>query len=100
MHSNIETFDGLGNDYVEDLNFVLKMFNEDFLITSGDLPLLDEIIIRDIVNRYDAQNQWTSFLVTHNFLNSLNLKSDYSVNVDNRECHFTGISLVNSKEIG
>jgi len=99
QENNVETFDTPGIGYVEDLNLVLKTINDVVLVTSGDLPLLDKEIIQKIVNQYDSQNIWTSILVTNKFLTSLGIKSDYSVNFDNQVCHYTGISLVNSKKI-
>ena len=99
QENDIETFDTPGIDYVKDLNLVLKTIDDAVLVTSGDLPLLDKEVIQKIVNQYDSQNIWTSILVTKKFLTTLGIKSDYSVNFDNQECHFTGISLVNSEKI-
>lgn len=97
--NNIETFDTPGIGYVEDLNLVLQTLDDDIFITSGDLPLLDEEIIQEIVNHYDPQINWVSILVTNNFLTSLGISSDYSTTFENQTCHYTGISLVNSKKI-
>ncbi len=97
--NNIETFDTPGIGYVEDLNLVLKTINDKILITSGDLPLLDEEIILNMINRFDPKKTWTSILVTSKFLTSLGLESNYSVNFDGKKCHYTGISLVNSENI-
>ncbi|MDH3312892.1 MAG: NTP transferase domain-containing protein [Nitrosopumilus sp.] len=97
--NNIEIFDTPGIGYVEDLNLVLKSINDAVLVTSGDLPLLDENIIQKIVNHFDSKKTWTSILVTKNFLSSLGLESDFPVNFDDQICHYTGISLINSKKI-
>jgi len=97
--NNIETFDTLGIGYVEDLNSVLKNIDDDILITSGDLPLLDGEIIQKIANRYDSKKIWTSIIITNKFLTSLGLESNYSVKFNDQICHYTGISLVNSKKI-
>lgn len=98
--NNIEIFDTPGIGYVEDLNLVLKNMDNDVLVISGDLPLLDDEIIQKIVTYYNSQNVWTSILVTHQFLTSLNIgSSDFTVNFNHQKCHFTGISLVNSKNI-
>ena len=99
QENNIEIFDTLGTNYAEDLNSILKIIDDDILITSGDLPLLDKEIIQEIVNLYSPQKIWTSILVTENFLNSLGLKSEYNVTFENQKCHYSGISLVNSKKI-
>ncbi len=97
--NNIETFNTPGIGYVEDLNLALKTINDVVLVSSGDLPLLDEEIIQKIVTHYNSQNIWTSILVTNKFLTTLGIESDYSVNFDNQRCHYTGISLINSEKI-
>lgn len=99
QENNIEIFDTPGIGYVEDLNLVLTTIDDQVLVTSGDLPLLDEEIIKKIVNQYNSQKTWTSILVTKKFLSSLGLESDYPVNFSDQVCHYTGISLVNSKKI-
>ena len=81
------------------MNSVLKKTNDILFIVSGDLPLLDESIIRNMVQKYQSSNLWTSFLVTNKFLNELQLDSDYSIIHNDKKCHFTGISIVNSKNI-
>ena len=99
QENNIEIFDTDGSGYVEDLNSVLQTINDDVLITSGDLPLLKKEDVQKIVEYYDSKNIWTSVLVTNKFLVSLGLQSEYSIDFENKKCHFTGISLVNSKKI-
>jgi len=99
QEKNIEIFDTPGIGYVEDLNLVLKTIPDVVLVTSGDLPLLDQQIIQKIVSQYDFQNIWTSILVTNKFLISLGMQSDYSIIFNNQKCNFTGISLVNADKI-
>jgi adenosylcobinamide-phosphate guanylyltransferase len=97
--NNIETFDTTGISYVEDLNSVLKIIDDDILVTSGDLPLLDGDIIQRIVDQYDSKKIWTSIIITNKFLTSLGLESGYSVKFNDQICNYTGISLINSKKI-
>ena len=97
--NNIETIDTSGTGYVEDLNSILQTLSDDIFVTSGDLPLLDTEITKQIVSHYDSQNIWTSVIVTNNFLTSLRIESDYSIQYKNQIYHYTGISLVNSKKI-
>ena len=68
--------------------------NTSVLVTSGDLPLLDDEIIQNIVKYYDPDKTWTSILVTNKFLTKLGLKSDYSIQHNNQICNYTGISLI------
>jgi len=99
QENNIKTFDTSGIGYAEDLSLVLQSTNDSVLVTSGDLPLLDKEIVRQIVNYYNPEKIWTSILVTNKFLTTLGLKSNYSVNYDNEICHYTGISLINANKI-
>lgn len=99
QEKNIETFDTLGIGYVKDLNSILKIIDDDVLVVSGDLPLLDVEIIEKIVSYYDPQKIWTSILVTNKFLTSIGMNSKFSITFSNQLCHYTGISLINSKKI-
>jgi len=97
--NGVDIFDTSGIGYVEDLNSTLKTIHDHVLVTSGDLPLLDEEIIKTIINQFDPKKTWTSILVTNKFLTTLGLESDFSVNFNGQICHYTGISLVNSEKI-
>ena len=97
--NNVETFDTSGIGYVEDLNSTLKTIHDSVLVTSGDLPLLDTEIIQTIIHQFDPEKVWTSVLVTNKFLTSIGLESDFSVTFDGQICHYTGLSLINSKKI-
>ena len=97
--NNVDLFNTPGNGYVEDLNLVLKSLNDFVLITSADLPFLDGDIIKNIVNQCNSENIWTTILVTKKFMESLHLSSNYWLNFENQQCCYTGISLVNAKNI-
>jgi len=96
---DFEIIETKGVGYVEDLNQVLSTLNANVLVTSGDLPLLDGDIITEIISKYNSENVWTSFIVTKNFLDSLNLTSDFSLEFQGQDCFYTGISIVNAKKI-
>jgi len=97
--NNVKTIETPGNGYIRDLNQVLSSLNEPVLVTSGDLPFLDGQIIKNIVKMYNSENIWKSILVTKGFLDSLHLKSDIHVSHEEQDCCFSGISLVNAKQI-
>lgn len=99
LEQSVDVFDTSGIGYVEDLNTVLKTLDGPAFVTSGDLPFLDKQIIQKIISVYDENNIWTSILVTKGFLNSLGLSSDVYIEFDDHQCHYTGISLVNSQKI-
>ena len=96
---NIEIFETPGKNFVEDLNLVLQTIDDDVLVTSGDLPLLDKQIIQEIVQKYDSKKTWTSILISKQFVNSFGIKSDFDITIENKIFYFTGISLINSKNI-
>ena len=97
--NNVDLFNAPGDGYVEDLNLALKSLNDFVLITSADLPFLDGDIIKNIVNQCNSENIWTTILVTKKFLESLYLSSNYWINFENQQSCYTGISLVNAKNI-
>ncbi len=97
--NNVQTTETPGNGYVNDLNQILSSLTDAVLVTSGDLPFLDREIIKNIVESYNSENVWKSVVVTKGFLDSLHLKSDYKVSHDGQDCFFSGISLVNAKQI-
>lgn len=99
LENNFDIIESSGNGYVEDLNTILKSFNDSVFITSGDLPLLDGEIIKKIVDIYDPNDTCTSILVTKKFLNSIGISSGYEVTFQNQICVYTGISMINSKKI-
>ena len=97
QESEIEVISTSGKDFVTDLNSVLTKLQDSVFVTSGDIPLLDEKIIKEIVDNYDSKNVWTSIMITQTFLNSLGIKSEYKS--ENEKYVFSGISLVNAEEI-
>ncbi|HEY8109587.1 MAG TPA: NTP transferase domain-containing protein [Candidatus Nitrosotenuis sp.] len=94
----IEIIKTKGDGYVSDLNTALSYLPETTLVVSGDMPLLDGEIIKDLVASYD-NNTWQSFLVTKKFLDTIDVTLEFSINHDNKECYYTGISIVDPKKI-
>jgi len=99
QNAGIDIFKTPGEGFVVDLNSFLKTVNEEVFIVPGDLPLLDEDIVSTIVKEKHSDSLWTSYLVTKDFLTTLGLKSEFTTIFQNKECCYTGISLVNAKEI-
>ena len=94
----IETLSTPGNGYANDLNFLLQKLDGFVFVVSGDLPLLDEEIIQDMIN-FNSECTWSSFLVSKKFLNSLGLESNLLMKYDNTECAYTGVSIINADKI-
>jgi len=97
--AKIETIETEGKGYSNDLNSVLQNLNDYVFVVSGDLPFLDENIIQSMIEKFDSKNTWTSFLISTKFLNSLNLQSDLVVKIENFDCVYTGISIINANKI-
>lgn len=96
--NEIKVIETTGKGYVEDLNVVLRSISDYVLVVSGDLPLLDAQIIKKIASQ-KSNNVWISYLVTKEYLDLYNIKPQYTTRFENKECVFTGISLVNAKKI-
>ena len=60
---------------------------------------MDKEILQEIIQQHDKKNVWTSFVVTKKFIDTKNLNAEYPVTVDGIPCYYTGIYLVNSREI-
>ena len=96
--NGIETLPTPGNGYVNDLNFLLQKMDGSVFAVCGDLPLLDEEIIKKMAE-FNSENIWTSFLVSKELLNTLSLESNLLVKYDDVECVYTGISVINADKI-
>ena len=97
--NGIEIFETSGKGYVEDLNLAIKSFEDEVLVVSGDLPLLDGEIILKIISKHNPDKIWTSYLVTEDFMKSLGLNLEFKVTFQNKKCYYTGVSIINAKEI-
>jgi adenosylcobinamide-phosphate guanylyltransferase len=96
--NGIETLSTPGNGYVNDLNFLLQKMDGFVFAVCGDLPLLDEEIIKKMAE-FNSENIWTSFLVSKELLNALSLESNLLVKCGDVECVYTGISIINADKI-
>jgi adenosylcobinamide-phosphate guanylyltransferase len=94
----VPTIETEGKGYVSDLSEALSKFHDQVFVTSGDLPLLDAEIIKEIV-QHDYTEPWVSVLVRKKFLDLVGTKPEYLITCDNNEYAYTGISIVNSTEI-
>ncbi|MFB5648853.1 MAG: NTP transferase domain-containing protein [Candidatus Nitrosomaritimum aestuariumsis] len=99
LENNYKIIDSTGQGYVQDLNNILQSIGDSVFVTSADVPLLDQNIIKKITSLYNENHLWTSILVTKNFLKKLGISSNYEVNYENQVCYYSGISMINSKKI-
>ena len=97
--NDIEVLETLGENFVTDLNYVLKKLDDYIFVTSGDLPLLDENIVKQIVDSINPEKIWTSVITTKSFQLSLNLEPECVVSFNEEDHVHTGISIVNANKI-
>ena len=97
--NDIEVLETSGENFVTDLNYVLKKLNDYIFVTSGDLPLLDENIVKKIVDNTNPEKIWTSIITTKSFQSSLNLEPECIVSFNEKDHVHTGISIVNASKI-
>lgn len=95
----IDMLETKGSGYVNDLGEAIQNFDELIFVTSGDMPLLDSDIIKKILKLVNEKNSWTSILVRKNYLQSLGFEAEFFVNCNGDQCAYTGISIINPREI-
>lgn len=95
----IHTMDTAGKGYVYDLNQILHNFDEPVFVTPGDMPLLDAEIVKKIIQLADINNIWTTIIISKEFLDSLRLKSEYSLIYEKKQYSYSGISIVNPSKL-
>lgn len=98
MYQGVEVIKTKGEGYVSDLNSIISNLDEPTFVVSGDLPLLDGKTVKELVSKYN-DDVWHSFVLTKKFLDLINIKLEYSVTFDDKECYYSGISIVNPKKI-
>ena len=97
--NNVKIFETLGENFVTDLNNILKDLDDYVFVTSGDLPLLDENIVKQIIDTANSEKIWTSVLTTKSFQLSLNLNPECIISFNDEDHVHTGISIVNASKI-
>ena len=99
VENNITIIETSGEGFVTDLNNILKQLDDFVLVSSGDLPLLDGDIIKQIIDNVNHDKTWTSIVTTKSFQNSLNLESECISTLNDEDYAHTGISIVNASKI-
>ena len=99
IENNIMTVQTSGEGFVIDLNNILKQLDDFVLVSSGELPLLDGDIIKQIIDNVNHDKTWTSILTSKSFQNSLNLEPECVITLNDNDYVHTGISIVNANKI-
>ena len=99
VENNITIIETSGEGFVTDLNNILKQLDDFVLVSSGDLPLLDGDIIKQIIDNVNHDKTWTSIVSTKSFQNSLNLEPECISTLNDEDYAHTGISIVNASKI-
>ena len=97
--NNILTVETSGEGFVIDLYTILKQLDDFVFVTTGDLPLLDGDIVKQIIDNVNHDKTWTSILTTKSFQNSLNLEPECITTFNDQNYARTGISIVNASKI-
>ena len=99
VENNITIIETSGEGFVTDLNNILKQLDDFVFVTSGDLPLLDGDIVKQIIDNVNHDKTWTSIVTTKSFQNSLNLEPECISTLNDEDYAHTGISIVNASKI-
>jgi adenosylcobinamide-phosphate guanylyltransferase len=99
LFNDIEVIKTKGEGYVPDLNYVLSNLVEPTFVVSGDLPLLDGKLVRELISRHQEGAAWQSFVLTKKFLDLIDVKLEFAAVVNGKECYYSGISIVDPKKI-
>ncbi|MDA0756817.1 MAG: NTP transferase domain-containing protein [Crenarchaeota archaeon] len=99
IENNVTIIETPGENFVTDLNYVLKKLDDYVFVTSGDLPLLDGNIVKQIVDTTNPKKTWTSIITTKSFQSSLNLEPECIISFNEEDHVHTGISIVNANKI-
>lgn len=97
----VEVANSSGNDYVQDLNYVLELIrpNKAFII-SADIPLIDSNTIKKIVNNFsNCRKPCMTVMVSMALLDDLKVSTDYCIEHNGRIICNTGISIIDSSQI-
>ena len=95
----VSAMESEGNGYVGDLSKALLTLNEIVFVVSGDMALLDDKIVRKVIESANDKELWTSVLVRKKFLDCLGIDAEYLIIYNNEECAYSGISIVNPNRI-
>ncbi len=99
LYNDIEIIKTKGEGYVADLRMALSSVEELIFVVSGDLPLLDGKLVRELITRHKKDAAWQSFVMTKKFLDLIDVKLEFAASVNGKECYYTGISIVDPKKI-
>ena len=97
--NNIIILETSGEGFVIDLNNILKQLDDLVFVTSGDLPLLDDEIVKKIIDNFNHEKTWTSILTTKSFQTSLKLEPECVITLNDKYYVHTGISIVDASKI-
>ena len=99
VDNDVTVIETLGENFVTDLNNILKDLDDYVFVTSGDLPLLDKNIVKQIVDTANSDKIWTSIMTTKSFQSSLGLNPECIISFNGKDYVHTGISIIDAKKI-
>lgn len=96
--SGIDIINTPGLGYAHDLSSVLLRLDGPVMVVPGDMPHLDAQVIQMVSSMYGSHT-WTSIVASREFAESHGIIMEYGLTVGQRECAYTGVSLVNASAI-
>ena len=96
---NVSVLETMGKNFVTDLNNILIELDDIVFVVSGDMPLLDADIVKEIISKVNTEKAWTSIISTKSFQSSLGLNLEFLVSLNDEQYVHTGISVVNASKI-
>jgi len=100
-NGSIYIVDSAGAGYSEDLGSAMRHVLQNryrgvhsgVLVVSGDMPLLDRVVVASVSDRY-ARGAWTGIVTSREYAGLWGMSLEYEVVVDGTVCCYTGVSLV------
>ena len=96
---NVYVLETTGKNFVTDLSNILIELDDIVFVVSGDMPLLDADIVKEIISKTNTEKTWTSVISTRSFQSSLGLNPEFLVSLNDEQYAHTGISVVNASKI-
>ena len=94
--ARIDVIETAGEGYAADVCAAMSTLEGNVMVVPGDLALLDAPALRRAATLYDDSGAWMAVVATRRFAESLGARPEFFVNVGEKECCYTGVSVVNA----
>ncbi len=94
--ARISVVETAGDGYAADVCTAMSTLEGNVMVVPGDLALIDASVLRKASALHDEAGAWMAIVATRRFAESLGATPEFFVNVGQRECCYTGVSVVNA----